>query len=35
MTKYPLEQKVSMYVKWFHWILNEFIGLNEQDLIGI
>jgi hypothetical protein len=22
-----LQQKVSMYAKWFHWILSEFIGL--------
>jgi len=24
-----LQQKVSMYAKWFHWILSEFIGCSE------
>jgi hypothetical protein len=28
-----LQQKVSMYAKWFHWILNEFIGYNEWGLV--
>jgi hypothetical protein len=22
--------KVSMYTKWLHWILSEFIGCNEE-----
>jgi hypothetical protein len=26
-----LQQKVSLYLKWFHWILNEFIGLVNKD----
>jgi hypothetical protein len=25
------QQKVSMYAKWFHWILSEFIGLVNGD----
>jgi hypothetical protein len=25
----PLQQKVTLYVKWFHWIMSEFIGYNE------
>jgi hypothetical protein len=25
-----LQQKVSLYAKWFHWNLNEFIGCNEH-----
>jgi hypothetical protein len=29
-----LQQKVSLYAKWFHWILNEFAGYNERDLVG-
>jgi hypothetical protein len=33
LTKEPLQQKVSLYAKWFHWILNEFIGCNEQGLV--
>jgi hypothetical protein len=32
-TKHSLQQNVSMYTKWFHWILNEFIGLSEQNLM--
>jgi hypothetical protein len=27
------KQKVFMYVKWFHWILSEFIGCNEWGWI--
>jgi hypothetical protein len=26
-----LQQKVSLYAKWFHWILNAFIGLVNKD----
>jgi len=26
-----LQQKVSMYAKWFHWILSEFISLVSGD----
>jgi hypothetical protein len=29
-----LQQKVSMYAKWFHWILGEFIGCNEQGPVN-
>jgi len=29
-----LQQKVSLYAKWIHWILSEFISCNEQDLVG-
>jgi hypothetical protein len=29
-----LQQKVSMYTKWFHWIMSELTGYNEQDLVG-
>jgi hypothetical protein len=32
---HTLQQKVTLYAKWFHWILSEFIGPNEQDLMGI
>jgi uncharacterized membrane protein len=28
-----LQQKVSLYVKWFHWILSEFIGCSERGLV--
>jgi len=29
-----VQQKVSLYVKWFYWILNEFfIDNNELDLM--
>jgi hypothetical protein len=24
-----LQQKVSLYAKWFHWVLSEFIGCSE------
>jgi hypothetical protein len=27
------QQKVSLYAKWFHWILNEFTGYSEQRLM--
>jgi len=30
----PLQQKVSLYAKWFHWIMNEFTCCNERDLMG-
>jgi hypothetical protein len=26
-----LQQKLSLYAKWFHWILSEFIGLVNKD----
>jgi hypothetical protein len=26
-------KKVSMYTKWFNWILNEFISCSEQGLV--
>jgi len=27
-----LQQKVSLYAKWFHWlIMSEFIGLMNED----
>lgn len=29
-----LQQKASMYTKWFHYIFSEFIGCNEWDLLG-
>jgi len=29
-----LQQKVSLYAKWIHWILSEFISRSEQDLAG-
>jgi len=25
--------KVSLFIKWFHWILNEFTSCNEQGLV--
>jgi hypothetical protein len=28
--KKSLQQKVSMYTKWFHRILSEFIGCSER-----
>jgi hypothetical protein len=28
-----LQQKVSLYVKWFHWILSEFGDCNEPRLM--
>jgi hypothetical protein len=28
-----LQQKVFLYVKWFHKILNEFIDCSEQNLV--
>jgi hypothetical protein len=27
------KQKVSLHVKWFHWIISEFTGHSEQDLL--
>jgi hypothetical protein len=30
---FSLQQKVSLYTKWFQWILREFIGCNEQGLM--
>ncbi len=30
-----LQQKMSLYAKWFQWILSEFIVHNEQDLMGM
>jgi hypothetical protein len=30
-----LQQKMSMYIKWFQWILSEFIDRSEQDLARI
>jgi hypothetical protein len=29
-----LQQKVSLYAKWFHWIMSEFISYKEWDLVG-
>jgi hypothetical protein len=26
-----LQQKVSLYAKWFQWILSEFTGLVNKD----
>jgi len=26
--------KLSLYANWFHWIMNEFIGYNEQGPSG-
>jgi hypothetical protein len=28
---YSLQQKVSLYAKWFHWILSEFTSLVNRD----
>jgi hypothetical protein len=28
-----LQQKVSLYAKWFPWILSEFNGCSEQGLV--
>jgi hypothetical protein len=25
---------VSLYVKWFQWIINEFTNYSEYDLVG-
>jgi hypothetical protein len=30
-----LQQKMFMYIKWFQWILSEFIDRSEQDLARI
>ncbi len=27
--KHALQQKVSLYAKWFHWILSEFTSCSE------
>jgi hypothetical protein len=27
---HTLQQKVSLYAKWFHWILNEFTSCSER-----
>jgi hypothetical protein len=29
-----LQQKVSLYAKWFHWILNECTCPSEWDLVA-
>jgi hypothetical protein len=29
-----LQQKVSLYAKWFHLILSELTGHNEWNLVG-
>jgi hypothetical protein len=29
-----LQQKVSLYAKWFHLILNELTRSNEHNLVG-
>jgi hypothetical protein len=29
----PLQQKVSLYAKWFHWILSEFTSCSEPLLV--
>jgi hypothetical protein len=29
-----VQQKVSLYAKWFQWIVSEFIGHSEHDLMG-
>jgi hypothetical protein len=29
MKAFLLQQKVSLYAKWFHWIMSEFIGYIE------
>jgi len=31
---FALQQKVSLYTKWFHWMLSELISHSEQDLVG-
>jgi hypothetical protein len=28
------QQKVSLYAKWFHLILSEFIGFSKWGLVG-
>jgi len=27
-----LQQKMSLYAKWFYWILSEFLDPSKQDL---
>jgi hypothetical protein len=29
-----LQQKVSLYAKWFYYMLNKFINYSEHDLMG-
>jgi hypothetical protein len=29
-----LQQKFSLYAKWFYWILSEFTYYNERNLVG-
>jgi hypothetical protein len=29
-----LQLKVSLYAKWFYYMLNEFISYSEHDLMG-
>jgi hypothetical protein len=31
---HSLQQKVSMYIKWFHLMLNKFISHSEWDIMG-
>jgi hypothetical protein len=28
-----LQQKMSLYIKWFYWIMDKFNGYSEQDLV--
>jgi hypothetical protein len=30
---HALQQKVSLYIKWFHYILSEFTSCNEHGLV--
>jgi hypothetical protein len=30
-----LQEICTLFTKFFHWILSEFIGPTEQDLMGI
>jgi hypothetical protein len=30
---YFIITKAFMYMNWFHWIMSEFIGYSEQDLV--
>jgi hypothetical protein len=32
--KITLQQKVSLYAKWFHWFMSEITSCNAQDLVG-
>jgi len=29
-----LQQKMSLYAKWFHWMLNELTSHNDWNLMG-